>query len=132
MMSSQQSCRRASSVSPGSAGKNSTNIGVIPSGQPSRSSESVPSKSKSTWLTCGRAAKPGANSIRPWKAVVDNIQTSFQRFDVQNQGLNLRLREHAGITRHPRIVLLETEHNLGGRIENRFAQIILIGDRRLA
>src|SRR5437899_2005328 len=65
MMSSNSSVRRASSVSPGRGGRNSTNIGTITSGQPSRISERVPSKSKSTCLICGRGAKVGANSTRP-------------------------------------------------------------------
>src|SRR5436190_15715159 len=65
MMSSQQSWRRASSVSPGNGGNISTNIGVMTCGQPSRMRESVPSKSKRTWLISGRVAKFGANSTSP-------------------------------------------------------------------
>src|SRR2546422_455391 len=40
-------------------------MGAITSCQPWRINDSVPSKSKSTWLICGRGANPGANSTRP-------------------------------------------------------------------
>ncbi len=64
-MSSRQTCRRASSFSPGRAGSISANIGAITPGHPSRMSESVPSKSKSTCVMPGRGAKPALNSTSP-------------------------------------------------------------------
>ena len=61
-MSSKASRRRSASVSPGSGGSTSANIGTITSGQPWRMSDSVPSKSKSTWLMPGRGAKRRAKN----------------------------------------------------------------------
>src|SRR4051794_30621591 len=74
MMSSQQSWRRASSVSPGKGGNISTNMGVITCGQPSRMSERVPSKSNKTWLISGRGAKCEANSTSPPKKAVARVE----------------------------------------------------------
>ena len=66
-MSSKASRCTSASLSPGSRGSISTNIGTITSGQPWRISDSVPSKSNSTWLISGRGRKCGLNSTRPEK-----------------------------------------------------------------
>ena len=49
------------------------NIGIMTSGQPWRINERVPSKSKSTWLTLGRGANPGANSTDPVNETFEDI-----------------------------------------------------------
>src|SRR6266852_7361138 len=46
------------------------------SGQPSRISESVPSKSNNTWLMSGRGEKPGRNSTSPLNADLETIEQS--------------------------------------------------------
>ena len=67
-MSSKASWRRSASVSPGSGGSTSVNIGTITSGQPWRISDSVPSKSNRTWLMPGRGAKLGRRMTSPVKS----------------------------------------------------------------
>src|SRR5579883_1394867 len=95
MMSSQQSERRSASVSPGRTGRNSTNIETITCDQPSRIRESVPSKSKSTWLGRHDGWNVGANSTAPRKEVDENIWLSGYKWQVAC-GMPARLERQLG------------------------------------
>src|ERR1043165_5412587 len=64
-MSSKSIWRTASAVSPALPGSISVNIPSITTGQPSRISDNVPSKSKSACVISGLGANEAANSIRP-------------------------------------------------------------------
>src|ERR1039458_1093870 len=65
-MSSQSICRSPAS-SPARRGSISRNIPSMTSGQPSRISDRVPSKSSKTCLTEGRGGKEGLNATLPAK-----------------------------------------------------------------
>src|ERR1035438_9595912 len=66
IMSSHSICRSPGS-SPARRGSISRNIPNMTSGQPSRISDRVPSKSSKTCLTEGRGAKEGLNATLPAK-----------------------------------------------------------------